>query len=536
MRQQMNAKKLFLLKEGRVLLGKRGVNFGVLVLIFLVAIGSVSFGDASITYLQHKMDNPFLNWVNIVTRQNSKNNKSDLDSFLNDSTMRDSLQFSYPEEVYVDNVEFYCTNRRLRQLTGRSVNVKAEGKGDIISILPIKAEEKKDIVSILPKILDESNVVACNAFDFQKDDLGLIITEAKLKQLGYTENPPFVYLSFPYDSTTCQSIGLERDKYGTVPVAFPVYAVVKQLPDMMEFLFSEEFLKNRFMNVSSSFDVTDIDNNASLQLVGNSESLSRIQKEVENRGYETERQAYSNTFQGGLFVLSIRNVEETNDTLLLKDYNDLAKTYVNLNALDDLKVWRVYSFKKAASYQFDTPSFYSVQLSDIEFIRAFQKALSDRCGIEIEMTSVDQKENFQFVQRMGKILSYLIMGIAGLFILVFLYFMLNMHFQHIQRNLGTFKAFGLSNQFLYGIYMTLLLITTFVAFVTAFAIIGCLSSVLNGLDITIEAGYGWLTPMVPPVLYLLIGVLIVALLVAWFVAKRQLKHTPGDLIYNRNQK
>ena len=224
-----DAIKLFLDKEGKGLRGKRGFNFWVLVFIFLLAIISIGFGSASIKYLQYKMDDPFINWVDIIVHQkiSDRNLKMPLEKFLSDSTLRENIQFESPEANYLLNIDFRHQEKEKNiQLQGRSIDSHS---------------------SILPKILDKSNVVKRRALSLSDQELGLIVTQSTLNDLGYTGIPAFIYLSLSYDEESCQRIGLSVGVNGSYPVAFPVVAVVRQLPGMNSFLFTKRFLQQNFV-------------------------------------------------------------------------------------------------------------------------------------------------------------------------------------------------------------------------------------------------------------------------------------------------
>ena len=505
-----DATKLFLDKEGKELRGKHGFNFFVLVAIFAVAVFSIGFGGASIKYLQFKMDDPFINWVDIVVRQkiSDKSSKMPLEEFLNADSLQTKLHFNAPEDNYLLNIDFRHQGKPKNiQLQGRSIDSHS---------------------SILPKILDESNVVVKRDFPFSDGELGLIVTQGTLHDLGYADIPSFIYLSLSYDDESCREIGLDEGVSGNYPVAFPVVAVVKQLPGMNSFLFSKRFLQDCSASNKTSFDITDEENNQALNVVGSANDIEIIASVMTKRGCAVAVEQYQFSWNKEQQIASIQFATNEDVTTL---YNALFKEIQSSHA----NVTRVYDFQRILSFILDDPAYYSVQIEDLTSIKQFQSELYDKCGIKLEMTSVDQKNNFQFVQRMGNILSICIILIAVLFICFFIYFMLSTHFQRIQRNLGTFKAFGISNSSLYYIYIILLLKITVAAFIIAFAFAWICNIVLNYLT-QIEDGYNWIEVAVWQNLLLLLLAIVAAIVASFCVARAKLRHTPGDLIYNRNAK
>ncbi len=506
--------KLFLDKEGKELRGKHNFNFFVLVAIFVVAIFSIGFGSASMKYLQYKMDDPFINWVDIVVRQKitDKSSKIPLEQFLNDSVLRLEIQFELPETNYLLNIDFRHQQKGKNiQLQGRSIEANS---------------------SILPKILDVSNVIEKRSLPLTNAELGLIVTQGTLIDLGYTETPAFIDLALSYDEEACNELGIEDDVNGYYPVAFPIVAVVKQLPGMNSFLFTQRFIQDYSANNKTAFDITDIENSQAIRIVGSKEELDAVVSYVAEKGFATsELSSYRQSWLD-LSELTIETANEATRTDLLTAYNSL---------YHELKhhytgITRVYDFQpvQEGSFSLGTPAYYSVQIKDLTNIKLFQKELYDKCGIKLEMTNIDQKNNFQFVQRMGNILSICIILIAVLFICFFIYFMLSAHFQRIQRNLGTFKAFGIRNSTLYCIYIILLLSITIVAFAIAFTFAWICSISLDFVS-QIEVGHYWIDVWVWQNLLLLLLAVIAAVVASFLVAHMKLQHTPGDLIYNRNQ-
>lgn len=512
MMKKNDAIKLFLDKEGKELRGKHDFNFFVLVAIFAVAIFSIGFGAASIKYLQYKMDDPFINWVDIIVRQkiSDKSSKMPLEQFLNDSKLRNEIQFEAPEDNYLLNIDFrHQSKPKNIQLQGRSIDSHS---------------------SILDKILDNSNVIARRGLPFRDEELGLIVTEATLKDLGYTEGiPAFIYLALSFDDGACEEIGIDAGVNGNYPVAFPIVAVVKQLPGMNSFLFSKRFLQDCSASNKTSFDITEEDNNRALIIVGNSSEVELVAQEMRKEGYLVSSEKYSSSWDDNLFALTIEAEASDENAPML--YNRLFKDI----SVAHPTVTRTYEFQPIQNFVLDDPAYYSVQIKNLAKIKMFQARLYEECGIKLEMTSVDQKTNFQFVQRMGNILSICIILIAVLFICFFISFMLSTHFQRIQRNLGTFKAFGISNATLYYVYIILLLKITMFAFAIAFIFAWGCNALLNLLT-KIENGYNWIEVLVWQNLLLLLLAIVASIIASYWVAKEKLQHTPGDLIYNRNSK
>lgn len=502
---------LFYKKEGKELSGRKNGNIILLSVVFFVAVMSVGFASASLSYLRFKMDNPFINWVDIIAGQkvNSTNCKMELLHFLGDTAIQKHYNFEKPQPNYVLSMFFrvYGTNdMEEKQFEGRTIDVDGP---------------------VLGRILAEDNVVKKNPQHYSDNCLGLIVTDETLKKIGYTGDnyPFFVQLALPYDKNSCTNIGLKDELGGYYPVWFPVYAVVKQLPGMYSFLFTKRFW-NDMHSEGTCWDITDVENNKDLLLCGTEAAINDIRLQIKDKkNLKFSEDKYCVSWK----ELKLLRIESNNDNPSLY-YNQLVK---ELN-VEGRSVCRIYDFAPENNYEESDPSYYSVQMNSLDSIRAFQQRLFDECGIKLDMTNVDAKENFLFVQKMGNVLSICIEIISLIFLCAFIYFLLRSHFQKMQKNLGTFKAFGVSTRSLVLVYILLMVTMMMLSFAVAFVLSLIIAYVISLFTI-IESGYVWFDVNTWQN-WLLFGISILAsVLTTLIVAHFRLKRTPGDLIYDRQK-
>ena len=211
------------------------------------------------------------------------------------------------------------------------------------------------------------------------------------------------------------------------------------------------------------------------------------------------------------------------------EYNNLFSTIKKETG----RIVRLYDFVASNDYYESTPEYYSIQMQSLDSVESFHECLNRLTGMHIEMASIDAKKNFRFVQRMGSFLSVCVIMLSIVFICVFIYSLLNSHFLRIQKNLGTFKAFGVNNQSLFVIYMTLMLRITLLSFITAMATAYTVSLFL-GLFSKIEGVYPRLNVWAWQNFLLVALAIAAVVIVTHMVSRQRLKHTPGDLIYSRN--
>lgn len=509
MRNKKDAIRLFLQQEGKELRGKKNSNIIILFSIFLAAILSVGFGGASLSYLKYKMDDPFVDWVEIYAVQKVSDHASviPLKDFVESKSFQKEFHFRDPEDQHEIYIDFeHSASHKPIQMCGRNINSSSE---------------------IFRKIFDNDNVIKKNQLGFSDNQFALIVTQDALKKIGYSteEMPQFVNLSLHYDDSTCVAIGLDNEDIGGYGVSFPIYAIVRQLPGMYSFMFSDEFLHQRCATSITSWDITDDSNNGNLNYVGEETVINKFVKEIKGRGIQNfEVSPYRQTWSNSLSVVTIPINEDYAYTA-----NQIDKKLEPYLA----ELVRIYDFAPVVNdYELDNPEKISVHIEDLRYIRTFQDALYDQCGYKIDMTNVDAKENFNFVQRMGNVLSVCIIIIASLLICFFIYFMLSSHFQRIQKNLGTFKAFGISNKVLTSIYMRLMIRMIVISFASALIVSFGLSKLFDLVYPPLEEGYPWIDVFVLPNIILFVLVM-VATYISTRIVNRKLNNTPGDLIYNR---
>tara|TARA_Y100000813_G_C24110114_1_gene327343 strand:- start:662 stop:1045 length:384 start_codon:yes stop_codon:yes gene_type:complete len=124
-------------------------------------------------------------------------------------------------------------------------------------------------------------------------------------------------------------------------------------------------------------------------------------------------------------------------------------------------------------------------------------------------------------------------------ILIFLINIINTHFEKIKQNIGTLKAFGLSNNKLITNYILIYSLIIFLAAVIAFLIsivmgqIGFAVMIFNILDITIEQGEKCFDLLNLSGFLAFLSIIVLSISVVYFRLRKILLSTPGDLIFER---
>ena len=495
---------LFLKREWQVLVGRRYGTVALFVLTFFVAVGSVGFGSASLEYLRHKMNDAFINWVDIIANQTTGEGKTPINDFLVEQDNRKRYSYDEPEGDKVSNLTLWKKNGQEKISVARAI---------------------KPGSRVMDKILSPENVVLKRNGRLSENDLGVVITLDELTRLGYSKDslPLFVYCKQGVDTATARKVSLPSRDFR---IALPIAAVVRQLP-LMNALNISTRLRNAFNSGKpEALDITYPSNINDLTVCIEQSEVQAFQQLAQEKGWTNyEVKPYLEAYRP-LKMVTMNDVSD--DAERVRVYNErFAEIRSRIKEAE-----RIYSFNPDYGAKDPTPDHISVYMTSLDSIRAFQEAVQEKCGIKIEMSSIDAKENFRFVESMGGTLSWCVIAIVVLFVCVFIYFLLSSHFAKIQRNLGTFKAFGISNRTLFFVYCSLVLGIVCLSYVVAMALVAFFSGVL-GLFTEVEPGFPWVTPFAWQNFALLAVVVVAAALVTYVVSKRTFSHTPGDIIYNR---
>ena len=149
------------------------------------------------------------------------------------------------------------------------------------------------------------------------------------------------------------------------------------------------------------------------------------------------------------------------------------------------------------------------------------------------MSQINAKENFNSVSIMANILSWAIIAFSIICIILFIVNLLQSYFQKVKKNLGTFKAFGISNKELIGIYMLIMMGTILASILVSIALIWSVQSVLPLAGLMKDGAFNYLSLWNSKTYYSIFVILAGSAVTVLLVMKRLLSATPGDLIYDR---
>ena len=512
--------RLFVKREGKVVLGKNYSNLWLLTAVLTATLLAISFSNASLDYLSYKMDDPFINWVDIKNEY-GKGDFYGLESALYLDENKEKYHYhSYQADYFYSYMFFGKEEKNMQYL---------------------KCRYFQDLDTPLVKaILGEDNVVNDWVIEditsVGNNTIGVIITEEIMRKLGYDEAPS--YIDFQSYSPGADAFGFDLldDKFARAPI--PVLAVVKRLPGNVD------LISSTFCYQQSRNDYTFPFNMCKEQYASNlsyfipstltldefAKGLSEVASKHTDATVEIDEYSFYSPeivpFREGQFIV-------VNCYGAYLDYSQFKALNSDiLEKFSDAGLCRVFAYE----FQ-DRPlpqkAFISVHFEDLDMIRDFESYVRDAFDVKIEMSQINTKENFNAVSAMGNILSWVIIVFAIVCIILFIVNLLQSYFQKVKRNLGTFKAFGISNKALISVYLLIMAVIIMSAITMSVSVAWLVEGCLRLFGVLKDGMFDYLSLWSLKTALSIIIIVVASVYTVYVVMHNLLKSTPGDLIYDR---
>ncbi len=513
---------LFVKREGKVVLGKSYSNLWLLVGVLTATFLAISFSNASLKYLRHKMDDPFINWVDIKNEFGQRNDFINLEAALNSDELKEEYHFRKHQADYIFN--FYFCN----------------GAGQNIKYPRIRFFQDFKNNELVRSILDDDNVVGgWKVADEDWEDyinentVGVVMTEEMMIQLGYKEAPSYIYHYAVAEYADEFGFDMLTGGYTASPV--PVLGVVKRLPGNVDMI-ANAYLYQQLMNQNDYPFCMDnreygetiryyVPENVDVEKF--KEHIAEVTEEYPDLGCEISDWFWLDEikpFRKGEFI----SIEPA-----YPDFEQLKA--INAAVMEEYAgkdVHRIFD-NAFGYYTSDQTSFISVHFEDLDKIREFEEFVHKEFGIRIEMSQINAKENFNAVSTMANILSWAIIIFAIVCIILFIVNLLQSYFQKVKRNLGTFKAFGMGNYELISVYTLIMAATILSSIIISLAAVWLAQGILDVLNVTRDGIFGYLSLWSGKTVSAIVVIIFASVYTVYSVMYRLLRSTPGDLIYDR---
>lgn len=491
--------------EYRSILGKRKSNFWILFGIFLFAIAALAFSRSGLAYLSHKMNDPFINWILIREQGDFKRFRTDVA----DTAVLKKYEIGALEANTYINTYLYSAEQKKFYAEGRTI-----------------AHDSR----LLERILDDDNTIAKRGKEIAPTDYGWIVTQELMERLGYTnadEYPLFMNYTNLGNGENIENWHVPVIKNTDMDIPIPIIAVVKQLPDLLDFISPRFFFEREQAN---TFNIS----------MHKEYFYDLVWVTTDTQGVATQMKAILN--QEGVDYNPQLEVSEYTDALMpayrlrvilydtiVAAINDAAKRITT--ALPD--IYRFYQYDTRESNDFETP-YLSFMFDNLAGVSDFAEWVKNEYGIRIDMAQIEAKNNFNTFNLLAAVLCMAIVLLSALFVTIFLWFLIDSHFKSISRNLGTIMAFGLPNKTIVHSYQVVFLRLILFALSLAVIVLAGVELLLFELGMVREGNYNYIELLDAWVWVFIIIIPILTLIVVSITIKQKLKSNPGDLIFERN--
>lgn len=518
---------LLIQRESLVVLGKKAINLWLLVIVLLATFLAIAFSAGSMAYLDEKMNDPFTYWLNVY-RESAK---TDLKKIA-EGLKQDSIASHF---LYNDVQTEIATSLDLVDEKDKMCLFTIQHYEDMNSDLIKKVLSEENVLE------DNGNLLAIDTKDsINERSIGVIMTIDAVRRMGYDTHdiPAFVNCRVP--AKDADTLGFKViDGYVRAPL--PLLGVVRRLPMNKDMLASKYlYVQYNSQDITDPFnmsketyarrlyffvpsEVTDFEKNVKDcfpdSLKGSVEVLP-TEASIAERLQSWRKGAIMTVYPGGLPPLSVINETERNI----------------LDKFASRGVTRVYHYDESIQElgeNLNIDNGLSIHFVKLDSIRAFENYMKNKWNLQLEMTQVNSKENFNAVSTMANILTVALIVFAIIAIVIFIVNMLQSYFQKVRRNLGTFKAFGISIRELTGVYMVIIIGIVLTALVIGLLVTWCTELLLPLLGMTKEGGAPHLILWNSRTLWAVIIILVSTIVSVLVVMRRLLRQTPGDLIYDR---
>lgn len=499
--------QLFFRNEFVTLAGKNNrvlfALFGILAITF-VAIG---FASGGIENLEAKMSNPFTSWVMTPTGSpglNNENVSSVLEEY-NQPEIKRAYNLNYAKKMADQNVKLFRGSQEPAQINKESLSNTFYGR--VVNY----NDEMFQAITDVDNRYSEQFVVA------QPGECTTYFKEETLRKLGYSNLEEGI-----------RTIVIEVNRE---LVVVPVAGIVKSLPGSYAFVTGPELF-----NV-----ITQSENGQCANLLRSNNDNDKTFSVLTTSSVDAFGKMIESEFPNAEVDVLVADLEydtAPHTILELRFSKETAPSFMDLSRVQEMRTGNDHSFIFISTFECPEGNCQVVSDQDaqgivfnfekLDNIREFGSSLEEK-KIPLDMKDVESMFNFSLVSNLTLALSIILFVFGLLSILLYVNNQLKTHLMSIRQNLGTFKAFGLSDRFLVKLYLRIIMAYLIIAILGAFC-------VAYGVELGEEAVYGreskfnlftfWMLGAVLLLIFFSIGI-------CYISTKRVLSDTPGNLIYNR---
>ncbi len=521
-------KRIFYRAEGKELMGKRTRDFWFILLFFFLTILAIGFANDSLRYLEHQMSSPFVMHITAPWDYGKDRLNDAYYNYKENPALAEQYGYTsiYEYAIWSENIEGVDRTARVRSVVPDDTLTHIILEGEINPV-----EYGYDIEQYKGYVLTEQSYGVIVTADFLFGAVGQSL-----------EDPPFIELN------------RGRGK-------LPIVAIVEDLPDNSDMVatpFFYEYVRpdeRGFFGLrddsSSLTFIVDIDPSSLPGVMTAFDEVKSALNQMEDIPEIIHRSIERFDDMSDYPVAAYRPavlVHFNMDGFL--DPNERAELF-NLIAEKEVVVEFLNDYDKdrSALLEFyhprrNTPMqrneeirAIGITFDDLAHVRSFRDNFEIDTGIPLDMGRIHQLENYHFVTMLTIVVAAVLTIFSLLSIAIYVGNMIGKHLYKIQKNIGTYKAFGIEIRGVYKLMVfVMLFVSLLIASVICFVIAEAgLIALLVGWRVSIAEGYKffYIFDWVP----MLAIVFILAVSYIWsnYIINQMFNKSPGDLVYERDK-
>ncbi len=488
----MNYKRLFIKKELNTLFGPAKRNLLICCALLFIAVFTISFSLGAYEQLKERMDNPYTNWVTMpilyqfrdsipMLKQHFSNNEN-----LTAYGLKDISDYA----KWTMKVVHPKTNKVI-DMTGRTMNFEDDITAKIFG---------KDNITHIKENFNPSEDV--NSFE-------LFVSEEFCK-----------YLNINVSDAVGKSLRI-KDYEDDFVLIFKIGAVLKNLPNHSTFITSHDFF-NMFKENYETTGFVEIQEQTQFNFL----SLSQLDHKFIEASLSNVDIIDIDTIH--LNMAGAENVYQY--TVFTNDYvsDSLKHQFIKNSRSKGVEVTLNKNWKPVSGFsELSNPMYFSFNFANLEKIRELQIFLKEKYLMEIELSVVEDRDNFSLVSKLTYFMIISLIIVAIVSFSIFLVNLIKNHLDKIKPNIGTFMAFGLSSSTIRSIYATTVMKFMLYSWVYVWIVL------IIFWIVGVFSGWYSLKLLHPVVIITFLLFNLMSYVLSKRITNNILGETPGDLIYGR---
>lgn len=507
-------KKLFFANEYKALSkSKSGTKVLWLALILLLTFLSLGFAIGGYKYLQKRMDNPFTTWVDWPVGLGYEQKVGEIRKYFSEDENKAEFNLNGVSIYHITRFPFLSNTKDVGVYYMKGRVFDSEGEKALIH--DVLGPADKNVLSGVSLNSAEETI------PFEENKCGIVVTKNMLQTLGYEDvSDVKKLLVFEEIDDVESSIYLD------------IISVVNELPNNVDFLCTRSLYNARLepYNITGFIDISNRYNNFKfasdvLEMEAIEENFKNSHPDVALLDIEEEEIEITKGKKTTKYIVNLENHYTPKERQIF--INNLGKS-LKKNKGEGIFFQKITEYSCMEKEAVDNPHYVAFNFDGLNKVKPFDAFMQEKYGVEISMSQIESANNFAVVSNLTIFFSISLLIFSIISIIFYINSLLRAHLEKIKMNLGTFKAFGLSDRELKNSYLKI--ISVFVG--NAICLSFLLSCIIGGI-VYYATGVQFIHLFNMPIL---VAVLIL-FVTSYFICRKTivdiLNNTPGDLIYNR---